>query len=198
MVESGNLLPLETLQAGIREQLSPGYVTPVPLQSLLMQENNFCPAFVREQNSQLIFCFQADFPKIIGRRWAWGLSGQECNRPWDKQPHWHSQVAAVSKAAQNCWVQSSPKLLSVSAYLLTEGPPTPNCLIPGLTPQCKPKGLLSLRVLPLHCFFSAFFMNFWANYSSEKFVWTGVHLHAPRGWDETASSKPPCWAASVL
>lgn len=46
----------------------PGYVAPVPLQSLLVQESNFWPAFLQEeQNSQLIFCLQADFPKIIER-----------------------------------------------------------------------------------------------------------------------------------
>lgn len=50
------------------EQLSPGYVAPVPLQSLLVQESNFWPAFLQEeQNSQIIFCLQADFPKIIER-----------------------------------------------------------------------------------------------------------------------------------
>lgn len=67
------------------------------------------------------------------------------------------QTSMVEQSG-GCCVQSSPKLLSAPAYLLTDGLPAPNCLIPGSNPQCKPKVLLSLGVLLLHCFFSLLFL----------------------------------------
>lgn len=91
-------------------------------------------------------------------------------------------MAVVSKTARNCWVPTCSLMVLLhhtASYL-------------GLTPQCKPKGLLSLRVSLLHCFVSAFFMNFWEICSSESFVQTGVHC-MPRvsGMKQHAQSLQP-------
>lgn len=72
-------------------------------------------------------------------------------------PGMQQTMGQTSTLAQSggCCVQSSPKLLSASAYLLTD-PPAPNCLIPGSNPSVQTRG----AALPKGLFFFAFFMNF--------------------------------------
>lgn len=75
-------------------------------------------------------------------------------------PGMQQTMGQTSTLAQSggCCVQSSPKLLSASAYLLTDSPPAPNCLIPGSNPteQIQGAALPKAAVLLFLCIFNEF------------------------------------------
>lgn len=78
---------------------------------------------------------------------------------WPGMQQTMGQTTTLAQSG-GCYVQSSPKLLSVSAYLLTDATPLPNCFIPGSNPTVQTQGAALPKGLTAALLFLCIFYEF--------------------------------------